>query len=133
MRSLLVPASSASRCGISPLEDCGPSKFCDLGLSELPPVSLSVSLASGCEGAFAPGARSDIGSLVLDELEVGFIPCFEDLVADFSLLERLVLLGRRECEEDGLSRGDFGFEGGMPSPLETPLAISGSCYCSSAS
>lgn len=49
-----------------------------------------------------------------------FIPCFEDFVADFSLLERRAPLGRRECDEDGLSRGDFG--GGMPSSPDYPFS-----------
>lgn len=39
-----------------------------------------------------------------------------------SALDRRELPGLRECDEDGLSRGDFG--GGMPSPLDTPLAQS---------
>ena len=36
-------------------------------------------------------------------------------MVDLSLLERRKTPGRRECGEDGLSRGDLG--GGMPSPL----------------
>lgn len=41
-----------------------------------------------------------------------------DWVLDFSLLDLRELFCLRECDEDGLSRGDFG--GGMPSPLDIP-------------
>jgi hypothetical protein len=53
-----------------------------------------------------------------------FIPCLlvvEECV-DLSVLDRRELPGLRVCDEDGLSRGDFG--GGMPSPLDSPLAPS---------
>lgn len=57
-------------------------------------------------GAFAPGIASDIGSLVLEDCPT-FVPCFEDL-EDFSLLDLRVKPGLRDCEEEGLSRGDLG-------------------------
>lgn len=41
----------------------------------------------------------------------------------FSVLDRRELPGLRACDEDGLSRGDRG--GGMPSPLDPPLAQCG--------
>jgi hypothetical protein len=53
----------------------------------------------------------------------GFTPCFDDFAVDFSLLERREGPGRRECVEDGLSRGDFG--GGIAGSGAPSCTISG--------
>lgn len=57
---------------------------------------------------------------MLEDEWLPFIPCLlvvGECVLVLSVLDRLELPGRRVCDEDGLSRGDFG--GGMPSPLDT--------------
>jgi hypothetical protein len=99
------------------------SKFVlsELPLPKVDLASLSIS-ASG--GAVAPERESDIESLGLLKAGCpGFTPCFDDFAVDFSLLERREDPSRRECVENGLSRGDFG--GGIAGSGAPSCTISG--------